>query len=490
VRLSAGPANFGIGEVLDGTPYSLPVEASAALVSMVRRLRTARAELDDAIKAAQKMGVIEALDRSHAVLTVYESNSLEFEGPDLAGTYAAMHSTENEEILRTLNAGLLPTVLKRDPEAFAAIGLEMARLVANRYVREGRRGLSQADLRALHAIVVSGAWYAGQYRSFDAAIAASEHQPFPTFAIPQAMADYASWSRKVFPGDSAILRAAVGHAWFTHIHPFQDGNGRVARLATNVMLGHDGLPPAIVKAKSQRGQYLQALSHSDEGGDILPLVGLLLSTVERYIGELKRPRVFQRMFDDLVRLRGDSSFDWYSACMDQFFQDLSVDLGLFGLRLVRIDDVTHEEFEFLRRHTGPTQSHNVLAAVIADDSGQELALYQTRAAVTLSGLKSDPVGDDAVPSIAFALRVAAYQLYPWRRARLDEVFGLKRVWVEPDRPVRLCVEDGLRVQRFRMSDGVPTLADRIRKSFAAGFRAPQGIHRSTQWMSRVNGGPG
>ena len=135
MRLSAGPANFGIGEVLDGTPYSLPVEASAALVSMVRRLRTARAELDDAIKAAQKMGVIEALDRSHAVLTVYESNSLEFEGPDLAGTYAAMHSTENEEILRTLNAGLLPTVLKRDPEAFAAIGLEMVRLVANRYVR-------------------------------------------------------------------------------------------------------------------------------------------------------------------------------------------------------------------------------------------------------------------------------------------------------------------------------------------------------------------
>jgi hypothetical protein len=29
------------------------------------------------------------------------------------------------------------------------------------------------------------------------------------------------------------------------------------------MLGQDGLPPAIVKAKSQRSRYIAALAHSD-----------------------------------------------------------------------------------------------------------------------------------------------------------------------------------------------------------------------------------
>jgi Fic family protein len=478
-------------EVLDGTPYSLPSEAAPALGEMTKRLRKVRRDLDKAIDAARRMGLVAELDRAHAVFTVFESNSLEFEGPDLAGTYDAIESTEGQAVIRSLNANLLPEVLRRDPEAFAAIGLEMARVVANRYVRPGGRGLSQSDLRSLHSIVVKGSWYAGQYRSFDAGISDSEHKPFPTYAIPQAMGDYAGWSQKEFGSEQAILRAAIGHAWFTHVHPFQDGNGRVARLTSNVMLGQDGLPPAIVKARSQRGQYLAALSHSDEGGDILPLTGLFLDTVERYIGELRKPRVFQKMFNDLVQRRGDSYFDWYCACVGDFLQRLGTELALSNLTLHPIDQVTREVFNQLRRDViGYTRHPAVLMAIVTDGSGQELALYQTQTATPPSRTLQRSEDEEAVPAIRFALRNPAYNLSPWRRAKPTEVNGLQRVWVQPDRPVRLFVDDIAGRSQQPIAIGAPQLADRIRRSFSARFIVPREYHGSTRWMSRVNGGPG
>ncbi|MFC6341823.1 Fic family protein [Nocardioides hankookensis] len=478
-------------EVLNGTPYSLPSEAAPALVEMTKRLRNVRRGLDRAIEQARRMGLIAELDRAHAVFTVFESNSLEFEGPDLAGTLDAIESTEGQAVIRSLNANLLPEVLRRDPEAFAAIGLEMARVVANRYVRAGNRGMSQSDLRSLHSIVVKGSWYAGQYRSFDAAIADSLHKPFPTYAIPQAMGDYAAWSQKVFSQDLAILRAAIGHAWFTHVHPFQDGNGRVARLTTNVMLGQDGLPPAIVKARSQRGQYLAALSHSDEGGDILPLTGLFLDTVERYIGELRKPRVFQKMFNEIVQRRGDSYFEWYRSCVRDFLERLGTELALSNLTLHPIDEVTREVFNQLRRDAArDAGSPAVLMAIVTDDNGQELALYQTRTATPPSRTLQRPEDEEAVPAIRFALRNAPYSLSPWRRARATEVHGLQRVWVQPDRPVRLFI-DGLEGQTQQsVMTGVPELADRIARAFAGEFMVPREYHGSSRWMSRVNGGPG
>jgi len=478
-------------DVLVGTPYSLPTESYPALAEMTTRLRRARRDLDKAVDTANKMGLVAELDRAHAVFTVFESNSLEFEGPDLAGTYDAIESSEGQEVIRSLNANLLPEVLKRDPEAFAAIGLEMARVVANRYVLTGGRGMSQSDLRSLHSIVVKGSWYAGQYRSFEAGISDSEHKPFPTYSIPQAMGDYASWSQKEFDQDLAILRAAIGHAWFTHVHPFQDGNGRVARLTTNVMLGQDGLPPAIVKARSQRGQYLAALSHSDEGGDILPLTGLFLDTVERYIGELRKPRIFQRMFDDLVQRRGDSYFDWYCACVSDFLQRLGTELALSNLTLHPIDQATREVFNQLRRDSiGYNRYPAVLMAIVTDDDSQELALYQTETATPPTRTLRRPEDDDAVPSIRFALRNPSYSLSPWRRAKATEVNGLQQVWVQPDRPVKLFVDDLRGRSQRPIATGAPQLADRIRRAFSDRFIVPREFHGSTRWMSRVNGGPG
>ena len=66
------------------------------------------------------------------------------------------------------------------------------------------------------------------------------------------------------------VEAAWLHHRFVQIHPFQDGNGRVARaLATMVFLKADWLP--LVVRDSQRSGYIGALEQADNG-DLRPLV--------------------------------------------------------------------------------------------------------------------------------------------------------------------------------------------------------------------------
>lgn len=73
-------------------------------------------------------------------------------------------------------------------------------------------------------------------------------------------------------GVAPEVQAAWLHHRFTQIHPFQDGNGRVARaLATLVVLKSRGFP--LVVANDQRGDYIDALRAADKGS-LGPLVKL------------------------------------------------------------------------------------------------------------------------------------------------------------------------------------------------------------------------
>ena len=61
-----------------------------------------------------------------------------------------------------------------------------------------------------------------------------------------------------------LQRAVIFHGRFEHIHPFEDGNGRIGRLLINVMLQQQGYPPLIIR-KTQRRAYFHALEAFDNG---------------------------------------------------------------------------------------------------------------------------------------------------------------------------------------------------------------------------------
>lgn len=68
------------------------------------------------------------------------------------------------------------------------------------------------------------------------------------------------------------VKAAWLHHRFTQIHPFQDGNGRVARALASLVFLKDGLFPLVIR-ESDRYEYIGALESADDG-DLLPLVSL------------------------------------------------------------------------------------------------------------------------------------------------------------------------------------------------------------------------
>ena len=75
-------------------------------------------------------------------------------------------------------------------------------------------------------------------------------------------------------GEHPLIRAAKAHHGFTSIHPFDDGNGRVARLWVNYILLRSEFPPLIIRVENKE-KYLTALQKADIG-DLVPFILYLI----------------------------------------------------------------------------------------------------------------------------------------------------------------------------------------------------------------------
>jgi Fic family protein len=69
------------------------------------------------------------------------------------------------------------------------------------------------------------------------------------------------------------VEAAWLHHRFTQIHPFQDGNGRVARALATLVFPRAGWLPPVIRDEEDRTEYIAALDEADRG-DLQPLVTL------------------------------------------------------------------------------------------------------------------------------------------------------------------------------------------------------------------------
>ena len=73
------------------------------------------------------------------------------------------------------------------------------------------------------------------------------------------------------------LFLAESHWNFLRIHPFDDGNGRTARLLANYVLLRKKLPPIVIRSED-RDRYIGALQNADLGS-ILPLARFMLENL-------------------------------------------------------------------------------------------------------------------------------------------------------------------------------------------------------------------
>lgn len=74
------------------------------------------------------------------------------------------------------------------------------------------------------------------------------------------------------------VRAVLGHWLFGYIHPYSDGNGRMARFVMNAMLASGGYPWAVIRVED-RNAYLAALDRASIDMDIKPFAELIVERV-------------------------------------------------------------------------------------------------------------------------------------------------------------------------------------------------------------------
>jgi len=88
-------------------------------------------------------------------------------------------------------------------------------------------------------------------------------------------------------GIDPVLKAGVAHLWFLTIHPFDDGNGRIARAITDLALARSERTSQrcyslSAQIRADRERYYEVLEATQRGGlDITPWLDFFLDVFER-----------------------------------------------------------------------------------------------------------------------------------------------------------------------------------------------------------------
>lgn len=100
----------------------------------------------------------------------------------------------------------------------------------------------------------------------------SVHEYCPPELVAEEMDRLVDWYQAYEEEYPSEVVAAWLHHRFTQIHPFQDGNGRVARALASLVFLRKGMFPLVVR-DSERNEYIGALEMAD-AGNLAPLVAL------------------------------------------------------------------------------------------------------------------------------------------------------------------------------------------------------------------------
>src|SRR5213078_1227006 len=78
------------------------------------------------------------------------------------------------------------------------------------------------------------------------------------------------------------VRAVLGHWLFGYVHPYPDGNGRMARFLMNVMLASGGYPWTVIRIRDRK-PYLSALDRASIEMDIHPFTTFIVRRVQWHL---------------------------------------------------------------------------------------------------------------------------------------------------------------------------------------------------------------
>lgn len=141
--------------------------------------------------------------------------------------------------------------------------------------------ISETVIKNLHYIILKSInnENAGIYRSVNVLISGSKHRPSEHFLVEDQMRELISWYNENKTKLHSLELAAVFHHKYTYIHPFIDGNGRSARLLTNLILMRKGYTICVVKMED-RDEYMNALEKASVNNDYTNFIEIIEKAVD------------------------------------------------------------------------------------------------------------------------------------------------------------------------------------------------------------------
>lgn len=129
----------------------------------------------------------------------------------------------------------------------------------------GKLVVSEDTILMFHRLIMQGIddENAGKYRKIQVYISGDDHRPPRASEVAGLMQELMIWYKKSEKILHPTLLASEFHYRFVKIHPFVDGNGRTARLLSNLILMSHGYPMIIVPIV-RRADYISSL-HSVTG---------------------------------------------------------------------------------------------------------------------------------------------------------------------------------------------------------------------------------
>jgi len=125
----------------------------------------------------------------------------------------------------------------------------------------------------------------------------------PSTAVEREMEGFVRWFNNTAPHGNtalpALTRTGIAHLYFATIHPFEDGNGRIARaLAEKALSQALGQPTLIALSQTiqkNKNSYYEALNQSSRDNEITAWLGYFADTV------LQAQNTTQCMIDFLIQ---------------------------------------------------------------------------------------------------------------------------------------------------------------------------------------------
>jgi Fic family protein len=198
--------------------------------------------------------------------------------------------------------------VRRKREAQEALNLGAAANLIEQFLQTDEAWHDLDKLLLVHEVLMRGVvdQIAGVLRNRDVMIRGAKLQPPGAHLVSNLMEQFIDCIRRDVGSAHGLVLAAWAHWAIARIHPFEDGNGRLARLWQDLLLLRAHYTVAIIRPQD-RDTYLDALTRADEN-DFNPLVQLIcqrvMSTLQVYLNAQESADALKGWAEELV---GESS---------------------------------------------------------------------------------------------------------------------------------------------------------------------------------------